>query len=507
MNVIINAMLYNEHLSQNLTLRLGTWNLFWKETKKKRIIVFGAGQASKTLVDKFLRGKKPVCFLDNDPKKRGTYIDGIPVKVPSDLTKKAYEKSVVLITSTVYMNDIARQLDEIGVDNYYAVLAMEAKCLRNKVIVGIINTVLYHLLPVQKSKIVFMNRPDNYFCNLKYVSKAFHQKYPEYKLVWITDNKKGYPDYVECVNNTKLRFLYHIATAKAWVFNDVQHHGIRKRKNQFFINTWHGCIPVKKIGLYSDLESIKNYHDVTETSAKTDLFISNSTWCSKMYRESFSYQGKILEAGTPRLDILYNRDEKTAARLRKKYKISTNSKVILYAPTFRGTGTKADIKIDAVVMDFEVLRKRLREIYQKDVYILLRLHPLIAEAGKNLKENEGIINVTDYLDIYELMLITDTLITDYSSLMFEASYVGQEVFLYAVDIEHYAKEERGFYFDYYKLPYPIATTEEELISNMSTIDYTEVQPKVDAFLSVLGLMENGNASEKVIDAINTMIHK
>lgn len=508
MKTIIEAMLYNEHILKNEILCTGKWKTFFKEAEKKKIIVFGAGQASKKLVDKFLRGREIYCYLDNDKKKQGEKIEGVLIKAPSDLERDIYNQCVVLITSTVYMHEIAEQLDKIGISNYYSVLAMEAQKLSNKLLVGLIELVLYHILPIQRKKIVFLNRPDRYYCNLKYISQTLHEKYPQYKLVWITNNScTEYPDFVKCIPNTKLRLLYHVATAKIWLFNDNQHAGIVKRKGQYFINTWHGCVALKKIGIYTDVDSEKSYRDVVETSKKTDLFISNSTWCSEMYRDSFKYCGKILEVGTPRMDILYKDNLEMVNKLKEHFNISASGKVILYAPTFRGKGLIISTEIDMMMIDFELMRKKLSQAYEKEVYILLRLHPAIAAAGKRLKESEGIINVTDYNDVYELIMISDTIITDYSSLMFEASYVGREVFLYATDIEQYIKD-RGHYFNYYELPYPIATTEEELIDNMIYVDYEDVKKKVSTFLEKrLKLKETGSASLAVANAISAIIEK
>lgn len=506
MNLIMEAILYNEHISDNEKLNQGDWKTFYAKIRRKKLIVFGAGAASKKLTDKFLRGKEIVCFLDNDPKKQGTEYGGVPIKVPSDLDKAIYKQSVVLITSTVFMDEIAQQLEKMGVEDYYAVLAMEAKQLKNKILTGLIKLFLYHVLPIQKNKIVFRNHMDRYGCNLKYISQALHEKYPKYKLVWLTERDGSYPDYIKCVRNTKMGFLYHIATAKVWVFNDVQHYGITKRKGQYFINTWHGNFLLKKAGLDADRNSKKNYRDVVATSEKTDIMISNGTSCNQMYKDMFQYCGRTWEFGSPRLDIVFRGNPQIEQYLRKKFGISPESKVVLYAPTFRGMGVKANVeKIDVLMLDFKLLREKLSQAYGQDISILLRLHPLIADAGERLEESKGVINVTDYEDVYELLLIVDILVTDYSSLMFEAGVVGKEVYLYTADIERYMKEERGFYIDYYELPYPIATTQEELIENMCTTDYAVVAQKVSEFMRLRGVKESGNASEATADAIDLMV--
>lgn len=506
MNMIIEAMLYNEHVTVNDTLLTGTWKKFNKEIKNKNLIVFGVGKAADTIVNTFLKKQDIYCYLDNDVSKQGKRKNGVSIRSPKEISSQIFSESVVLITSTVYMDEIARQLDDLGVKNYYSVLAMESKRIKNKAVVCCARFVLYKLCPIQKKKIVLLNRPDRYFCNLKYVAQALHNKYPSYRLIWLTNQgNEEFPQYIKKVRNTKLSLLYHVATAKVWLFNDNQHRGVQKRKGQFFVNVWHGCVALKRIGIYTNQNSNKMILDVVETSKKTDLFISNGQWCSNMYRTSFKYEGKILEVGTPRLDVLFRGNSRIEQEIRERFHIPSNGKVIMYSPTFRSVAGNVSDDMGAYLIDFVAFKDSLQKAYGTEVYILLRLHPAISSAAERLRETTGIINVTQYSDIYELLLITDTVITDYSSVMFEASYVKKKVFLYATDIEHYKIDDRGFYFDYYSLPYPVATSVEELINNILTLDYDKIQHNIDLFIhNELQIVENGSASERVADIINLL---
>ena len=226
-----------------------------------------------------------------------------------------------------------------------------------------------------------------------------------------------------------------------------------------------------------------------------------------MYRESFRYKGRILEVGTPRLDALFDDKKNVNDELRSKLNISKESKVVLFAPTFRGVRIAVSTESGAYLFDFETLREQLKKKYECDVVILLRFHPCIASASRNINMSQGVINVSEYSDVYDLLMITDILITDYSSLMFEASYIKRPVYLYATDVEEYI-HARGHYFDYYKLPYPIATNVDELINNMTTLNYSEIEDRIDTFFEEeLELKETGAASCLVASEIDKMIRK
>ena len=130
----------------------------------------------------------------------------------------------------------------------------------------------------------------------------------------------------------------------------------------------------------------------------------------------------------------------------------------------------------------------------------------IRDRADFLQYDDDIMNATSYPDMYELMAVSDILITDYSSVMFEAGFVKKPVFLFATDIEDY-KQDRNFYFDLEQLPFPLATTNEELISRIEHFSKSEYEASVVEFNQSLGLKETGHASEKVAEWILQVIGK
>lgn len=360
---------------------------------------------------------------------------------------------------------------------------------------------MFRLLPIKQDLIVLCN-VWGIGDNAKYVMKELvRRKVKEkknYRIVFITNHPKKYgnvPNVKVCKTNS-IPAIYYLAVGRIWVDNNRKENYIRKRKGQYYIQTWHGGIALKKIEKdYQD-----NLGDTYISNAKRDtkmanLYISNSNFCTNMYRNSFWYQGEILECGSPRNDILINQNPGLEQHVREKLGISDKIKLAIYAPTYRESNDLTPYQLD-----YKNMLDTLEKKFGGKFVLAVRLHPLVAEQSNQLIYNEDIINATPYPDLYELMAIGDVLITDYSNIMFEFSYMKKPVFLYAKDRYEYEKE-RGFYFNYGELPYDIATNEEELIKFI--LDYKEEDylDKVSNFFKDLELYETGHASKTVVDRI------
>lgn len=365
-------------------------------------------------------------------------------------------------------------------------------------------TLLFHIfriVPIKKDLIVLCN-VWGIGDNAKYVMKELvRRKVKEkknYKIVFITNHPKKYgnvPNVKVCKTNS-IKAIYYLAVGKVWVDNNRKENYIRKRKGQYYIQTWHGGIALKKIEKdYEDNLGYKYVSNAKKDSKMADLYISNSNFCTNMYRNSFWYQGEILECGSPRNDILINHNPSLEQHVREKLGISHKVKLAIYAPTYRESNDLTPYQLD-----YENLLDTLEKKFGDKFVLAVRLHPLVAEQSNHLNYNERIINATPYPDLYELMAIGDVLITDYSNIMFEFSYMKKPVFLYAKDRYEYEKK-RGFYFDYGSLPYDIATREDELTKYI--LDYKEEDylERVNDFFGHLILYEKGHASKTVVNRI------
>lgn len=360
---------------------------------------------------------------------------------------------------------------------------------------------MFSIKPIQDNKIVISSYFGRGFSdNAKYIVEELLKRDKKYDLVWLVSNlekNEDFPKEVRLVKHKSVRAIYEYVTAKLWIDNSRKNHYIRKRKSQIYIQTWHGGIALKKIEKDAEDSLPKNYVRFAKTDSKNaDLFISNSTFNTKMYKDAFWYDGEILECGVPRNDLLFNEAGEITKKIKKSFNIDCNKKIVMYAPTFR-----KDYNIDVYKFDYEACIKEFEKAFQQEFVMLIRLHPNVFTKSKELNfSSKNIINASFYPDMQELLAASDILITDYSSSMFDFMLTRKPCFIYANDINQYIND-RGFYFDINKLPPIISTSTEEFISNIRAFDSKKYLDEVGRFIEKQGCIDNGTASVKVADWI------
>ena len=338
-------------------------------------------------------------------------------------------------------------------------------------------------LKIRNNKIVFCSfHGCDYSCNPKYITEEFIRQNVNCELVWLLDKKKindisVFPKRVRIVNYCSIQAFYELATAKVWIDNCRKYFFPNKKKNQYYFQTWHGNIGLKKcekdvIDKLSKLY-IKNAKD---DAAITDFCISNSSHISNLYLKSFWYPDniEILKYGSPRNDILVNNTDLN--HIKKNLFIDQDIKVLLYAPTFR-----RDYSVDMYSIDYKEIINMLKNKYNCEWKILLRLHPNMIKIKHKTDILEDVINVSMYPDVQELMGITDILISDYSSLMFDFMFTRKPCFIFATDYESY-KEDRDVYFDLNETPFPVAQNNEKLLDNIEYFSPEEYYKKIHKFI-------------------------
>jgi CDP-glycerol glycerophosphotransferase len=372
---------------------------------------------------------------------------------------------------------------------------------------------IFHLFPIKKRRIVVCN-VWGFGDNAKYVTEELvrrKQKILEsttkntnpFEIIFITNhpNTSYAPKKVKVLKTNSLRAILALSTAKVWVDNNRKENYIKKRKGQYYIQTWHGGIALKKIEKDYEENLGQTYvNNAIRDSRMTDLYISNSNFCTNMYQNSFWYQGEILECGSPRNDILLNKNAKIIHEVRTRLGVKSDYKIAIYAPTYREGND-----LSVYQLDCNKLISTLEHKFGHKWVIAVRLHPLVSGLSDFLDYSSRVINATHYRDIYELMAAGDVLITDYSNIMFEFSFMKKPVFLYATDVTRYEKE-RGFYFKYDSLPYERSLTQGELFNNINNYREDLYLSKTKAFFENLELYESGNASEQVVDRIIHVIN-
>lgn len=232
-----------------------------------------------------------------------------------------------------------------------------------------------------------------------------------------------------------------LATSKYVFLNDnfMPMASLRFSKKAVITQLWHAEGAFKKFGLSAPLTN-----DVRERekkcSANLTYIVCSSKNVAPIYAEAFGVdKRKILPLGTPRIDSLLAKKDVNALRTEfdLKHPECKDKKLILYAPTFRD-----DPETDKNIVkniDMAAFRKELGDEYS----LLIKLHPQIHSS----EPVEGAVDVTQGHDINDLTLISDLLITDYSSVCMDFALLSKPCIFFAFDLEEYEKE-RSFYFDY-----------------------------------------------------------
>lgn len=279
---------------------------------------------------------------------------------------------------------------------------------------------------------------------------------------------------------------------------------ITKRKEQIYIQTWHGT-PLKRLGydinignnaLYSKEEMCHLYK---LDAQRYNYMLSPSPFCTEKFSSAFDLPNnspycEIVEEGYPRNDFLSNFTQDDITRIKKELEIPNDKKVILYAPTWRDNQHKNSIGYTyQIEVDFDKLKKAL----SNDYIILFRAHYFVANSFDFTKYQGFVYNVSEYENINDLYIISDILITDYSSVFFDYSILKRKIIFYMYDLEMYESETRGFYISLDDLPGKIVQTEEDCIDEIhNEFVYDE---KYQKFNERFTSLEDGKATQRVIN--------
>lgn len=357
----------------------------------------------------------------------------------------------------------------------------------------------YKSLPKIPNKVVFQSYYGRGYSDSPRAIADELLKRGGFELFWLVKSEaeaKTLPDGITPITVDSPAAIKHQCEAKFWVDNCRKWAFTQKGEGQFYIQTWHG-FPLKRIekdvgeALPPDyIEAAK--HD----SEMCDLMISNSKFLTKIYEEGFWYDGEVLECGFPRNDILVNGDEAAKARAMEGLKLSGEKRYILYAPTFRkGMG------LEVYDLDYERVTKAFSERFGGEWQILAKLHPNIADKAGELKLDPNyVLNASDYPDILELYLLSDAMISDYSSVMFDYMLTKKPCFLYVNDLKSY-EGDRNFYFDLAKLPFDTAETNEKLEALIKGFDEGESKRRQESFDKEFQMKETGHAAADIADII------
>ncbi|NLJ96834.1 MAG: CDP-glycerol glycerophosphotransferase family protein [Clostridiales bacterium] len=374
--------------------------------------------------------------------------------------------------------------------------------------------VLTKLLPVNHKVILFeSNLGRNYTGNPKaiyeeMVNQGLDKKYRCY--IILEDINTTIPGSAKKIKRNRFRYFYYFSIAGIWVSDSRFPMYIIKRPQCTYIQTWHGT-PLKKLAL--DLDDvymagetdIKSYKRNFYNNAQTwDYLISQNDYSSKIFRQAFSFKKEILEIGYPRNDVLFHdNNEDKIRRIKEMLGIDLDKKVILYAPTWRDNEFYGNGKYKFNPgLDFSLLMEQLKD----DTVVIVKYHYLVMDQIDWTPYKGFIYSYDMTYDISLLYLISDMLITDYSSVMFDYSILKRPILFYCYDLNEYKDTLRGFYFDFIEeAPGPIIKSTQNLIDAIKEYDHSVYKEKYDAFISKYNHADDGKASKKIVELITKSI--
>lgn len=291
-------------------------------------------------------------------------------------------------------------------------------------------------------------------------------RFKTYELIWAFQN----PDNFEIPRGRKiktdtLKYFVTLLSARVWITNSSVERGLNfKGRKTFYLNTWHGT-PIKKMG--ADIVKENNSFRGKGKGNLTDIMLAQGKYEADIFSRVFSISSdKFAIIGLPRNDELISGNNiANIKKIKRSMSIPDSKIVILYAPTFREY--KKDDRRNCI-MDPPLDIKKWKNLLGEKYIFLLRAHYEIVRI-MNVQENSFIRDVSDYQNLNELMLVSDILISDYSSIFFDYSILGRPMIPYCYDYDEYSKK-RGMYFDIRKALCCHINNEIELINEIKHID-------------------------------------
>lgn len=364
-------------------------------------------------------------------------------------------------------------------------------------------------LPKKKRLVVFESfHAKQYSDNPRAIYEYMQEHYPAYRLLWSVDRQASrlFTEFkVPYLRRFSMRWFLTVPRAEYWINNVRLPAWMPKPKGTIFVQTWHGT-PLKKLGL--DIMEVHMPGTKTDTyqrsfaneAKKWDYLISPNPYSSEIFRRAFHFKGKLIESGYPRNDVLSKHSQEDIKRIKKKLGITSEKKLMLYAPTWRDNEFYEKGKYR---FEFQFDLDQWKKEFGDEWILLTRMHYLVAENFDFTAHEGFVLDVSAYPDIRDLYMVSNLLITDYSSVFFDFAILERPMVFFMYDLAIYRDKLRGFYFDIEKeAPGPIVETEKDLFQSIKQLEKEDVRlnPAFQAFKKRFALWEDGHAAERVVHA-------
>lgn len=317
-------------------------------------------------------------------------------------------------------------------------------------------------------------------------------RFDGYNIIWAFHNPEQFAHLK--LNTIKVDTISYFKTAlkaRCWITNSGIERGLNfKPKSTFYFNTWHGT-PIKKMG--SDL-SKKNESFKGKGRNTVDIMTAQSDFEADVFSRVFGIPANnFLKCGLPRNDKLANYTHEHYKLIKEKLELPKDKKVILYAPTFREYERDAEHNcILKPPMNLDKWQERLGDEY----CLLFRAHYEVAKV-MNMQDNVFVKNMSSYESLEDLMIVSDILISDYSSIFFDFSIMDKVMLHFTYDYDKY-KEKRGMYFDIREY-LPGGKNEDEIIELLRKL--TDIEKDATRKFREKYINYYGNAADQSLDCI------
>lgn len=371
--------------------------------------------------------------------------------------------------------------------------------------------ILIGKLPAKKNLVVFESfQGKQYSDNPRAIYEYLFEHNPGFVCYW-SAHRKFLHNFknknVRYIKRLSPRWIYLMGRAQYWVTNSRMPLWIPKPKHTIYLQTWHGT-PLKKLA--NDMNEVhipgttaeKYKREFIQEASNWDYLVSPNAYSTEIFRSAFQFKKTMLETGYPRNDVLVkNNNPEYVNALKRKYGLPLDKKVILYAPTWRDNQfyQKGKYRFD-LNLDLAMMQQQLQE----NCIVILRMHYLVAENFDVSPYRGFVFNFSNHEDISELYLLSDLLITDYSSVFFDYAILKRPMIFFVYDIEEYRNHLRGFYFNFEEeAPGPLVTTTAQVIEEVKKIvtDGYQLPYSFDTFFVKFCYLECGKSSQRVVERV------
>lgn len=302
---------------------------------------------------------------------------------------------------------------------------------------------------------------------------------------------------VHFVERDSWGYYVHLATAGTLVNNTTFPPRFIRREGQQYLNTWHGT-PWKHLGrdiaadpyghdnagrnfLQATINALPNQHTADTLTSTHDI-------------SNLLVRAPIV-VGSPRIDQSLSPNGERLEDIRQQLGLLEDRTVVFYAPTWRGS-------LGALELEAAPFVAAIEELAKQDADVILRFHHLLSDAIDPSMLPSNVVIAPDDIDTNELLALTDILVSDYSSVIFDFAPLNRPIIKYVFDLDTYVSE-RGLYFSVEDVPGEICHTPEELSKTLGAVLSVDVEstdwstsPTADLWTT-----EDGNATERVVELL------